>query len=110
MRRLMPLLSAFMLILMLWTGSAAHAAEAMECGEEVTAAAGHYEGDGVEVPADSDSPEPHHHGVCHGHCVGVPVVDRLVDHVEHSVVPNGVFKEAFHSGTPPDSALRPPIA
>ena len=110
MRRILPLLSAFMLVLMLWTGSAAHAAEAMECGSETSASAGHYEGDSDEVPADTDDPSPHHHGVCHGHCVGVPSGGEPIPAVVHAEAPTGSLQEDFHSGTPPDSALRPPIA
>ncbi len=110
MRRLLPLISALVLVLVLWTGSAAHAAETMECGDEITAAAGHYEGDADEVPADSDSPEPHHHGVCHGHCSGLPAGADAPRTTEHVGAPAAAFQENFHSGTPPDSALRPPIA
>ena len=110
MRRLLPLVSAFMLVLVLWTGSAAHAAEAMECGTEAAASAGHYEGDGDEVPADGDSGTPHHHGVCHGHCVGVPADREDRCEADHADAPNLAFQKSFHSGTPPDTALRPPIA
>ena len=72
MRRLLPLISAFMLVLVLWTGTSAHAAEAMDCAEVTTSEAGHFEGDGDEVPGDSDQATPHHHSACHGHCIAVP--------------------------------------
>jgi hypothetical protein len=110
MRRLMPLISAFMLVLMLWTGGAAHAAEAIECGEATEASGGHFEGDSDEVPADSDKATPHHHGVCHGHCMGISAAGDSARADGHLETPNTVLRENFHSGTPPDSALRPPIA
>jgi hypothetical protein len=110
MRRLLPLVSAFMLVLMLWTGSAAHAAEAIECGDATEASSGHFEGDGDEVPADSDKATPHHHGICHGHCVGVAADAETMHAAEHGQAPNAALLQDFHSGTPPGAALRPPIA
>ena len=110
MRRLLPLISAFMLVLVLWTGTAAHAAEAVECDETSVAAAGHFEGDGDEVPADSDNSTPHHHGVCHGHCAPVPADAHAADIATRSAILEALPPSNFHSGTPPDSALRPPIA
>lgn len=110
MRRLLPLISAFMLVLVLWTGTAAHAAEAVECGETTVAAAGHFEGDGDEVPADSDKSTPHHHGVCHGHCAAVPADGHAADIGAPSGILQVLAPSNFLSGTPPDLALRPPIA
>lgn len=110
MRRLLPLISALMLVLILWGGSAAHAAEAMQCAEATAASAGHFAGDADEIPSDSDNATPHHHGVCHGHCMGVPADGDSARAAEHGETPDAVLGQNFHSGTPPDTTLRPPIA
>lgn len=110
MRRLLPLISAFMLVLVLWTGSAAHAAEAMDCGDTSVSAGAHYEGDADEVPADADKGTPHHHGVCHGHCAAVPADAGSANIAALSGILQVLRPSNFRSGTPPDLALRPPIA
>ena len=111
MRRLLPLISAFMIVLALWTGTGAHAAEAIECSDAVEAsAAGHFEGDGDEVPADSDQGTPHHHSACHGHCVATPSGAEPDD--QHTAGA-GLLTELvtdLHLGTGPGTAIRPPIA
>lgn len=110
MRRLLPFFSALMLVLVLWTGSAAHAAEAMDCGEVVASAAGHFEGDGDEVPADSDQGTSHHHNACHGHCVAVPSGAEPRDHQEGDAGPVNGATADLHLGSGPGAAIRPPIA
>lgn len=109
-RRLLPLISAFVLLLNFWAGTPAHAVEAIACGEASTAATGHFEGDRDEVPADSDNSAPHHHGVCHGHCVGIEAGAEPVQAVGQAKAPEAVRRHDFHSGSPPDADLRPPIA
>ena len=71
MRRWLSLIGTLMLVLMVWTGTTAHAAEAMGCIEVSAESTGHFDGDRDEVPADSDKAVPHHHGGCHGHHVAV---------------------------------------
>ncbi len=110
MRRLLSFVSALMVVLMLWGGTAAHAAEAMQCVESTAASTGHFVGDADEVPGDSDKATPHHHGICHGHCMGVPAEGDPVRAAEHAEAPDAISQQDFHSGTPPDSTLRPPIA
>jgi len=109
-RRLLPLVSALMLLLVLWTGSAAHAAEALDCGEAMAGAAEHYDGDRDEVPADSGKATPHHHNACHGHCMAVPTADQasLVSHREGGRLID--IRRNHLSGSGPDATLRPPIA
>lgn len=110
MRRLLPLISAFMLVLVLWTGTSAHAAEAMDCAEVTTSAAGHFEGDGDEVPGDSDQATPHHHSACHGHCIAMPSGAESTD--QHTADPGllaGLVTD-LRLGTGPSTAIRPPIA
>ncbi|GLR47643.1 hypothetical protein [Sphingomonas astaxanthinifaciens] len=110
MRRILPFLSALMLVLVLWTGSAAQAAEAIGCAEVAASAEGHFDGDGDQVPADGDKATPHHHGACHGHCVGVSLEEG------QGIVPSDMTNDKvaaaadFHGGNDPGISLRPPIA
>lgn len=110
MRRLLPLISAFMLVLVLWTGTSAHAAEAMECGEVTTSASGHFEGDGDEVPGDSGQATPHHHSACHGHCIAMP---SGLEPTDQHAADRGLIAALvtdLRLGTGPSTAIRPPIA
>lgn len=110
MRRLLPLISALMLVLVLWTGSAAHAAEALDCGDVASSTAGHFEGDRDQVPADSDKATPHHHSACHGHCTAVPSGAESVELDENAAgLLEGAMKDV-EPGTHPDMINRPPIA
>lgn len=99
-----------MLLLVLWTGSAAHAAEVFSCAEVAASAGGHFDGDSDEVPADGDKATPHHHSACHGHCVGTPL------EAKNGALPTAraanviAATAAFHFGNDPGTALRPPIA
>lgn len=110
MRRILPLVSALMLMLVLWTGSVAHAAEAFGCADLSASAEGHFDGDSDEVPADGDKATPHHHSACHGHCVGTPLEDTS-DALPNVAAANVIAPTAaFHFGNDPGTALRPPIA
>ncbi len=111
MHRLLPLFSALMLALMVWSGSAAHAIEVTKCGEVASGeVAGHFEGDGDEVPADAEKGVPHHHGTCHGHCVGVPTDAHAGNVVQMAGIGNRTAAVPFRVGASPGAALRPPIA
>jgi hypothetical protein len=68
---LLPFLACLMLVLTTWSGMA-HAAETAGGSFDGFTFAAHAPGDGDEVPADSDNALPHHHGICHGHDIGVP--------------------------------------
>ena len=111
MHRLTALFLSLLLVLSLGLGSAAHASEGLGCLEVSSATSiGHAEGDGDEVPADSEKGYPHHHGGCHGHHVGVPVTpDTLV-----LASALGVSPLPRHQSARPlalaDPALRPPRA
>lgn len=111
MRRLSALIICLMLVLSLGFGSVAHAAE-VPGGVEVSSATsiGHANGDGDQVPADSQKGYAHHHDGCHGHDIGVPITPNSVA----SVVPLRVTRSVWSSGpvapAPSDPALRPPQA
>lgn len=111
MRRLLPFFGCLTLLLLMWTGGMAHAAEALGCASSPVAETSlHFEGDGDEVPADSDSPVPHHHGGCHGHhahLVPGTTSDRVASVTEMTIAP--ATSRGF-VGTEPDRTLRPPIA
>ncbi|WP_264940228.1 hypothetical protein [Sphingomonas caeni] len=71
--------------------TSAHAQESYRTAELPCCAAAHAEGDGDQVPADSDQPVPHHHGACHGHSLSTPVaaaaLPRMVIAVENPDAP-----------------------
>lgn len=110
MRRLLHLVAPLMLAVMLWTGAAAHAAEAVGCIEVTSQSAGHFEGDDDQVPADSGKAAPHHHGGCHGHHVGVAGGAEPLVSAEESQPQRGRGACGVLPGAGPGQDLRPPIA
>lgn len=111
MRRLLPFLSCLMLVLSLWTGARAHAAETLTCGEVTELSASvHFEGDGDEVPADADMGVPHHHGSCHGHHVGLPDATQASRIVPVALALVGLSTTDGRGPAELDRTLRPPIA
>lgn len=110
MYRWVSLLGAVMLILMLWTGSAAHAAERFDCMPVTAEAAGHFDGDQDQVPARPDQGAAHHHSGCSGHQLAAPAsLSSLVTDFSQKTVPFA-WREAGVPGRGPDADLRPPIA
>lgn len=110
MRRMLHLIGSLMLAVMLWTSTTAHAAEAFGCIEVTAESFGHFEGDGDQVPSDSDKATPHHHGGCHGHHVGVAADAECA---ETMITDHMGPRPATSNGPPsphPDPTLRPPIA
>jgi hypothetical protein len=113
MHRLSALFLCLILALSLGLGSAARATEGDPCIEVAAAAAaelGHSVGDADQVPADGGKGYPHHHGGCHGHCVGVPVTtDAVTPFSAASMVPLAFDQRRLARGVA-DPALRPPQA
>jgi hypothetical protein len=111
MHRLSALFLSLMLVLSLGFGSVAHAAEGVK-GVELPFAMsiGHVDGDGDQVPADSEKGYPHHHGGCHGHEIGVPITPKAIapyTALRLTLLPSDSDPMApAHSGP----ALRPPRA
>ncbi len=62
MHRLSALFLCLMLVLSLGFGSVAHAAEGPGVEVSTVTSIGHADGDGDQVPADSQKGYPHHHG------------------------------------------------
>lgn len=110
MRRWTYLFGAIMLVLMLWTGEMAHAAERFDCIPATAEAAGHYDGDGDEIPSGPQQGVPHHHAGCSGHQLGTQAAAPDVGIGHSAAVAPVAWREAGVPGRSPDSLLRPPIA
>lgn len=105
----MFLIAPLLIALLLWSGSSAHAGE-LFIGEVSAEAAGNYAGDRDEVPADPDKATPNHHGICHGHCVGIPADHGIASPIVAIEMPTASHLRPVLIGTVSDRMLRPPIA
>ena len=110
MRRLATLICTLLISVMLWSGTAARAAELAACIEVTSEAPGHFDGDDDEVPSDPDKGTPHHHGTCNGHSVAVPIEGDGVAYQPQRTQSLGRLSAEFLSGCDPGTTLRPPIA
>lgn len=110
MSRWKALIGAMMLVLMLWAGGLADAAERVDCIPATAETAGHYDGDSDQLPTDRDQGVAHHHSGCSGHQLGAPAEQPLAI-VNHSAaaLPVAMTDARLH-GYDPDGQLRPPIA
>lgn len=110
MASLKTFFGALALVLMLWTGGVAHAAEPIDCIPATTQSAGHYEGDGDQRPSDRDQGVTHHHTGCSGHQLAAPAEQPAVNlhYPSAGVLLQG--RPAVLNGHDPDRQLRPPIA
>lgn len=111
MHRLSALFLSLILALSLGFGSVAHAAEGGG-GVEISAATSidHVNGDGDQVPADSEKGYPHHHGGCHGHDTGVPMTSDALAIVAGLRATLSAWDNGPAALAPSDPALRPPQA
>ena len=110
MLRWTSIVGAVMLVLMLWTGGAAHAAERFSCipaGAEVT---GHFDGDEDQAPSNSDQGTMHHHSGCNGHVVAAPVDGSTIAIIGSKRTSPFAWREIGMRSRGPESELRPPIA
>ncbi len=110
MRRFLNLVGTLMLFVLVFTGTAAHAAEAVGCIEVSSNSAGHFEGDRDQVPADADKGAPHHHGGCSGHHVAVPATFDGAQIASGEEGRPALRAKRGLPGLEPGRALRPPIA
>ena len=109
MRRLLALVLCLLLTYTLGLGSVAHANEPVTCVETSAAwSIDHADGDGDQVPADSEKGYPHHHGGCHGHHVGVPITSDPTQHSADPRVQRLRWNHDRTAGAITDPALRPP--
>lgn len=110
MHRWTSILGALLLVLMLWTGSSAHAAERVDCIPAASQTAGHYEDDRDESPSKNDKGAAHHHSGCSGHHFGSPSEVEEPAFADARQTLTSTANAAFRPGTGPNSQLRPPIA
>jgi hypothetical protein len=111
MRRLLALVLCLLLASTLGLGSVAHANEQVTCIEISGASSlDHANGDGDQVPADSEKGYPHHHGGCHGHHVAVPITSDLMQHSADLRVQHLSLNHDRMADATTDPALRPPQA
>ncbi|MGQ0589777.1 MAG: hypothetical protein ACT4N8_09640 [Sphingosinicella sp.] len=110
MRRWLTLIGTLMLAVMIWTGTTAHAAEALGCVEVSADSFGHFDGDKDEVPNDSDKAVPHHHGGCHGHHVAVTGDGGTASPSPAEAVTRILGIADRIPDADPGTVLRPPIA
>lgn len=111
MQRVAAIITAIALVLSIWTGSAAHAAEKSECIPVTAEVAGHFDGDQDQAPDRDEKGVAHHHGGCSGHQVSGSMDTVSVAFADFTDEPVLIAANAvFRAGLPPDSQLRPPIA
>lgn len=110
MRSLKTFFGALMLVLMLWAGGVAHAAEMVECIPAASEAVGHYDGDGDQLPSDREQGVAHHHTGCSGHHLAAPAAVAEAP-MSYSAAARGFpLNETGPPSRNPDNQLRPPIA
>ena len=111
MRRVLALVMSFLLAASLGFGGVAHASEPFACIDATSAQVfDHAQGDGDEVPADTGKDYPHHHGGCHGHHIGTPLVATSLTSTLPSRPASLSWSHDRTQGTTIDPALRPPQA
>ena len=109
MLRLINLLTALLLVLMVWTGTAAQASERIDCNPVCELAADGIGSDRDEVPLDPDKSVAHQHTGC-GHHIAGPILDIVPGPQVRARIVVLARQDAGHPGRQPDSDLRPPIA
>ena len=110
MSRWTNLVGALLLVLTLWTGTSAHAAERFDCIPVTEQSAEHFDGDRDETPDDPDKGVAHHHTGCNGHQVATAGDAADLGFSVRTAGLIGARQDARHSGREPEGQLRPPIA
>ncbi len=110
MHRWTSFIGALMLVLMLWTGGAAHAAERFDCIPTTAEAAGHFDGDRDQAPSGPDQGVAHHHAGCGGHYFAAPTNMVSFDLNRAGGAVPLAWRQSGRPGDSPDTDLRPPIA
>jgi len=111
MHRLTILFACLAVFLTLGVGSVSHAMEPIVCIDANSAAEiGHADGDGDQVPADSDKGYPHHHGSCHGHHVAAQMAKAESTGQDKTASIMRPTRSVALATAAADAALRPPQA
>ena len=109
MRGWLSYICALMLAVMLWTGSVAHAANAIGCVDVAASAIDSDGEDREQSPAGPDKARCHHQGGCHSHHVAIPSDGILDLSSAPETSPVGAAPDSRVDGGEPGTALRPPI-
>lgn len=110
MRRWTSTLGALLLLLMLWTGAAGHAAERTECPPASIEMASHVDDQQSPAPDQTDSNTLHQHFGCSGHHLAPPLIAESAILAMSSGLIQSDRQAMWHPGDGPGLTLRPPIA
>ena len=110
MLRWTSIIGTFMLVLMVWTGGMARAAEPIACVPTTSAIACHVEGNNDKAPSGQEQGLGRCHTGCSGHQLSVPADNGAMDLELSTLVMPATRHEAGVPGHGPGAALRPPIA
>lgn len=110
MHRWIHLLGALALVLLLWTGGTARAAEGYVPITVTAESAGHFAGDRDEVPSDQHDSIPHHHFACGEHAAAAWSNGPVPAAVQPIRMPVRGRSNLVLDGREPDQQIRPPIA
>lgn len=110
MPRCTSLFGAILLVLMLWTGGAAHAAEQFACAPVTTEAAEQNDGNEGSSPASPNKCVTHNHGGCAGHHLAAQSSTPSIELAQQRETASFARQEVGIPGLIPDNDLRPPIA
>ena len=107
MRRLLPLISALLVVLTFWASTSARASEA---SVPQVAATAHFDGDHDQVPADEHGPAPHHHNMCAADQIGMPASTSPATAEIETLSAARPTRAPPLSSAELGASLRPPIA
>lgn len=110
MHRWLHLLGALALVLTLWMGGTARAAEGYIPVDVAAESVGHFAGDKDEVPSDQHQGVPHHHFACGEHAATAWSNVPGATAPEPVSVPELGGLNSILNGREPDTQIRPPIA
>lgn len=110
MRSWTALIGSLIIAITLLTGGVAHAVERFDCIPSSVEIAGHYDGDGDQLPTDPQQGVAHHHAGCSGHQLATPATTAEEGLCHSAGLVPVASREAGLPGRSPDSLLRPPIA
>lgn len=109
MIRWTSIVGALLLVLMLWTGGAAHAAERFGCISVAAAAVDEFDGEQDQIPSGVAQGMASHAG-CGSHQEAAPATVARVQVAGSKELVPFAWRESGRPGHRPDSELRPPIA
>ena len=110
MTRWTSILGAILLVLMLWTGGTANAAERFGCNPLTTTAADYDGGSQDQLPSTPDKCVTHNHSGCASHHLAAPASAPSMELALLQETAHFAWHEVGVPGHSPDSELRPPIA